>query len=358
MFRLGQLASIFGGRNLFIMQQSTRFASIISDGRGKCDESFDSNYKMCFGPSSESHLGIKDVTKENVWGYKFPQVCLKYGKEDSIQHALAVGIDASYPNSSRYLDRGDKSLHVLPTFLLPLANKILMELSRQSQIIPNDRTVHGEIYIKMLHPLEPEGEIWYDLELVDILDKGKGTLYCYNFHGTDTTGTKIFLIEYQMYEIGTGSDSSSGKGRPTRSEKVIPILPPPQGKEPDVVFPFTVVPFDPKYFDEEGSPLAKNVSIYSTQHYKQYYSITDKLRPEPRCHGRYYLGGVIQSIFKYFGDGDASKFKSVKTRLAYPVSPGETILTKAWHLGERIQFETFSKQNGKCVLQASYIDLD
>lgn len=89
MFRLGQLASIFGGRNLFIMQQSTRFASIISDGRGKCDESFDSNYKMCFGPSSESHLGIKDVTKENVWGYKFPQVCLKYGKEDSIQHALA-----------------------------------------------------------------------------------------------------------------------------------------------------------------------------------------------------------------------------------------------------------------------------
>lgn len=91
-----------------------------------------------------------------------------------------VGIDASYPNSSRYLDRGDKSLHVLPTFLLPLANKILMELSRQSQIIPNDRTVHGEIYIKMLHPLEPEGEIWYDLELVDILDKGKGTLYCYN----------------------------------------------------------------------------------------------------------------------------------------------------------------------------------
>lgn len=97
----------------------------------------------------------------------------------------------------------------------------------------------------------------------------------------------------------------------THQSNIVPLVSPPQGREPDVVLPFTAVPFDPKYFETVKSP-PKDMSLFATNYHKQYYAITDKLRPEPRCHGRYYLGAVVQNILKYFGEGDVSKFKSVK----------------------------------------------
>ncbi|XP_021963530.2 peroxisomal multifunctional enzyme type 2 [Folsomia candida] len=331
MFRFPQLASI-KAKNYFL-PTGKRFASIISDGRGKCDEKFDTSYKVCLDNDKSS---VKDVTMENVRGYEFPKVCLRYGREDAIQHALAVGIDESYPNWAHYLDRGNTSFQILPTFLLPVANQILLELSWQSQIMPTERCVHGEIYVKLFQPLKPDGEICFELELVDILDKGKGTNFCYNFHGTDAAGRKIFFIEYQIYEMGVRRYSSpGGQGKSAHHPNIVPLVAPPAGREPDVVLPFTAVPFDPKYFESVKSP-PKDMSLFATNYHKQYYAITDKLRPEPRCHGRYYLGAVVQNILKYFGEGDVSRFKSVKTRLSYPVSPGETILTKAWHLASYI----------------------
>lgn len=42
------------------------------------------------------------------------------------------------------------------------------------------KTLHGEHYIQQLRQLPPEGIINLEIKTLDVLDKGKGTLYCYS----------------------------------------------------------------------------------------------------------------------------------------------------------------------------------
>lgn len=42
------------------------------------------------------------------------------------------------------------------------------------------KTLHGEHYIQQLRQLPPKGIINLEIKTLDVLDKGKGTLYCYS----------------------------------------------------------------------------------------------------------------------------------------------------------------------------------
>lgn len=42
------------------------------------------------------------------------------------------------------------------------------------------QTVHGEQYIQQIRQLPPKGKIDLEIKTLDVLDKGKGTLYCFS----------------------------------------------------------------------------------------------------------------------------------------------------------------------------------
>lgn len=58
-----------------------------------------------------------------------------------------------------------------------------MSLSNRNGWLLFDKTVHGEHYIQQIRQLPPKGEIDLEIKTLDVLDKGKGTLYCFSSKG-------------------------------------------------------------------------------------------------------------------------------------------------------------------------------
>lgn len=69
-----------------------RYAHVIADGRGQCNEHFNSQYKMNIGDFKPVDL-FKNLNKVPLSEYKFPQFCLKYSQEDCVEHAVASNFE-------------------------------------------------------------------------------------------------------------------------------------------------------------------------------------------------------------------------------------------------------------------------
>lgn len=66
--------------------------------------------------------------------------------------------------------------------MFPFSNKMLLDmgLSNPSTWMSFYKTLHGEHYIEQFKQLPPQGVINLEIKTLDVLDKGKGALYCYN----------------------------------------------------------------------------------------------------------------------------------------------------------------------------------
>lgn len=93
-----------------------------------------------------------------------------------------VGVQPEEKHADFFLNKWNTKLCALPSFIFPFANKVLldMSLSSPSAWLSFDQTVHGEQYIQHFRQLPPKGIINFEIKILDILDKGKGTLYCFN----------------------------------------------------------------------------------------------------------------------------------------------------------------------------------
>lgn len=91
---------------------------------------------------------------------------------------LSVGISGSYQNASNLLDVNSKSLQVIPSFVLTFSNIIIIALAREKLMV-REKTLHGEVAMSFSQTIKPEGIIRHELNVVDIIDKGKGTLFIF-----------------------------------------------------------------------------------------------------------------------------------------------------------------------------------
>ncbi|KAJ6641641.1 Peroxisomal multifunctional enzyme type 2, partial [Pseudolycoriella hygida] len=322
----------------FVCQQFfRRYAHVIHDGRGPCNEHYDSRFVLnLVNPKSVLKLDKTTATK-----YRFPKFSLKYSLDDVVQHRATLGIEEWNPELVEVMRKESKNVQVPPSFALVFSNFIMLAVAKK-EIMIKDRTVHVNQVIDMFRPLKSEGVITYELKVVDILDKGKGTLLTYNLYGRDEHDNELFFLQNKFYQLNISANETDKQ--PTK-KTVEPVK-----RLPDQIFEFKTEPFDLTWFSNP-TPDDMKEPLFSPNHFRQYHDITHNFQTEPICHGRYYIGMVMNQLLTHYGGGDLTSLKRLETRLTHAVGPSQTLVTNSWKIAEQIHFETGANETGKLVLQ-------
>lgn len=237
-----------------------------------------------------------------------------------------VEIGRWFPEANELISKKSNYKLVLPSFVLTFSNFIMLALSKHN-IMMKDRTVHVEQNIDIICPLKPEGIITYDLKEIEIIDKGKGTLFTFNrefdfvrekpiifnsnliitVYGRDEDENEMFFLQKKFYEINIHRQV----GKQRSNEQTSKQIEVPTKIEPDQVFEFKTKAFNSTMFFNP-TPNDMKESLFSPNHWRQYHDITKHFKSEPNCHGRYYLGAVINQILDHFANGDATLLKRVQ----------------------------------------------
>ncbi|XP_031637094.1 peroxisomal multifunctional enzyme type 2-like [Contarinia nasturtii] len=338
-----------------------RTLTILADGNGTNNNKvFCSRITLDF-ENPESPLPLSEVNKTNLKNYQFPVIKISYDRNDVVEHAKSIGIKADNKYADLYLNQSHKKFQVLPSFLLPFSNKILIDLCSFPSTawkLSFEHLLHGEHYIQQLKQLPPEGIVNLKIKTSDVMDKGKGTLYCFNMNIYDeNNGETYFTMDYHILEVGTGGFIGN-KSNPHMTRKVTP--PNSNYNPPDSILEFqTFIPKDGIKTELSDSDL--NMPCYSSLHPHQRYGTNFEFLRSPIAHGRYTFAGVMKSILFKYANGNVEKFKAAKVRFAKPVYPGDNILISTWKADEsRITFQGDVKRDGENikVLTDGYIDLD
>lgn len=92
---------------------------------------------------------------------------------------ISVGMEEWSPEKNERINKNSSNMQVPPSFVLIFSNFIMLALAKRD-IMLKDRTVHAEQYIDIIRPLKSEGVITYELKVVEIIDKGKGTFFTFH----------------------------------------------------------------------------------------------------------------------------------------------------------------------------------
>lgn len=90
-----------------------------------------------------------------------------------------MGTELWCPDANELIDGRSRNVQVPPSFVLVFSNFIMLALAKRGVMV-KDKTVHAEQYIDIIRPLKPEGVFSYELKVVEIIDKAKGTIFTYN----------------------------------------------------------------------------------------------------------------------------------------------------------------------------------
>lgn len=269
-----------------------------------------------------------------------------YNYRDAIIYALGVGATVQDPNDIRYLYENADEFAVLPTYYVLYGPMGAMESSIMSDAVPfhfnPTQILHGEQYLEVHKPLPTEGTVETRFKVLDILDKGKGTIVLVQHDTYDVNGEKLSTGQMSAFIVGAGGF----KGKRT-STFAIPTVDPPT-RNPDVtVMQKTNVDQAALYrLSGDLNPLHIDPNIAMLGGFKQ-----------PILHGLCSLGFSTRHVLQTYAAGDPRLFKSIKVRFAKPVIPGQTLRTDMWRNGNRIHFQTSIHETGVPVITGAYVDL-
>ena len=73
--------------------------------------------------------------------------------------------------------------------------------------------------------------------------------------------------------------------------------------------------------------------------------------PRPILHGLCSYGFSARAVYDKFGGADPTRVKKVATRFTSHVFPGETLIVDMWKSGDRVYYETKTKERGLVVIK-------
>jgi 3-hydroxyacyl-CoA dehydrogenase/3a,7a,12a-trihydroxy-5b-cholest-24-enoyl-CoA hydratase len=299
------------------------------------------------GPSKG---GNEFIDVDQALGFTFPEVETSYDERDLALYALGVGA-ATDPTDNHGLqlvyEMHGKGMKALPTFGVIPALNTMMKLAKEGKQAPGlnfglDRLLHGEQYTELKRPLPTKGKLTHRAKVKDIVDKGKHALIVNEIITYDEDGNE--LVRNELTSLIRGAGGWGGEREKTED----PNQPP--DRAPDATVEEKIPDNQALLYRLSGdwNPLHADPGFAKAFGF-------DK----PILHGLCTFGYAARHVIDNFApEGNPDYFKSIRTRFADSVFPGETLVTEMWKESDnKVVFRTKVKERDSVVISNAAVEL-
>jgi acyl dehydratase len=268
-----------------------------------------------------------DVATLKRW--PFEPLTQAYTHSDTILYALGLGLgqDPLDPLQLRYTY--EDGLQALPSMAVVLGSPGFFAKDPRTGI-DWVKLLHGEQELELHAPLPAEATVVGLTKVTRLVDKGagKGALMYSEREITDAaTGARLATSRSVTFMRGDGGFAAAGQP----SDEPPPARPATPDTPPDTVFEWTTRPEAALVYRLSGdfNPLHADPKVAAAAGFEA-----------PILHGLCSFGITGWALVSAVCGGDASRLRSIGTRFAAPVYPGETLRVEIWRHGDTVQFRT------------------
>jgi peroxisomal enoyl-CoA hydratase 2 len=262
------------------------------------------------------------LVPEKVIGFKSDWVEFTVNPNDTIIYALAIGFNEDQLNKNHFKFTYELSddFTVFPTYASVLPIRNFVDVFTACQYIPEFNLMsllHGEQWEEFYNPLPTSGKLKYRMEIVDIEDRGKGTVFCLQ-------ASIYSLDEKTLYASNFSNIFVKGvKGQGVKSvgplKQAIPKLPTSQ--------PFKEVTV--KTHNNQALYYRIGGNDPNPLHVDPDMSIMGGFE-KPILHGLCFYGITAKTAYELFCDGKPENLLGYKARFTSHIIPGETLSIQFW----------------------------
>lgn len=273
-----------------------------------------------------------------------------YEPDDVILYHLGIGAGFAATDARELEYTYEKNLKVLPSFAVVAAGSFSGRARKESRGGGNLRAIegidfnpatllHGEQDIELHQPLPTAATFNISSRVADVFDKGKAALLIMEQAAKTEDGEALFTNRMSLFLRGEG-----GFGGPAG---------PPAGNAPPERNPDGCV---------ESQTLAQQALLYRLCGDKNPLHADPEFAKmggfdTPIIHGLCSYGIACKAIVDGVLGGDTGAVARYQARFRGVAFPGETYLTSYWREGERIVFETRSRERDAVIISNAAVEL-
>jgi acyl dehydratase len=270
---------------------------------------------------STTQKSIK-LEPSKVIGYKTKMIEFPIDQNLTIIYALAIGFNEDQMNQKhfKFTYELNDEFTVFPTYASVIPLKDLADLLGGCPGIPDFNMMsllHGEEWIEFIKPLPNSGSILYQSEIVDLEDKGKGTVICVQIRLYSKEDKSLLsVITCNLFVRGLKGEGVKSVG-PLKS--TLPKVP---NSQPIKQVTVKTQPNQALYYRVGGNdpnPL----------HVDPEMSIMGGFE-KPILHGMCTYGITAKAAYELFCEDKIQNLAAFKARLTSHVIPGESLNIQFW----------------------------
>jgi len=290
------------------------------------------------------------IDREKALGASLGESQASYEPDDVILYHLGIGAGFEATDRGELEYTYEKNLKVLPSFAVVAAGSFSGRARKESRGGGNLRDIegiefnpamllHGEQDVELHQPLPPAADFSMSGRVADVFDKGKAALLIMEQAAKTAGGEALFTNRMSLFLRGEG-----GFGGPSG---------PPAGneapeREPDGILESRTLPQQALLYRLCGdkNPLHADPEFAKMGGF-------DK----PIIHGLCSYGIACKAIVDGVLGGDTGAVARYQARFRGVAFPGETYLTSFWRDGDRIIFETRSRERDAVIISNAAIQV-
>lgn len=282
--------------------------------------------------------------------WNFEKVVQKYSWREVSLYALSVGYAENVTDPRELKFIYENGMTPPPTLPVILGSPGFW-LDNPKTGVNWVKVLHGEHSLTLHRPIPSAAEIFSEMRITHIIDKGvgKGAILVQERKIYDAkTNVALATIEHLTFCRGDGGFSTiEGNG-------------PPGGDK-----------YTSKSTSTPTRPADKTCELSTISQAALFYRLCGDLNPlhvdpavakqggfdRPILHGLATFSIAGHAILKTFCKYDTERLKSIRMRFKSPFYPGETLKTEFWGNKKGIQFRSFAMERNKEVLSNGFAEI-
>ena len=277
-------------------------------------------------------------------------VPFRYSRRDTMLHALGIGLGMD-PLDTAQLRFAYEPETGSETAVFPTQSAVLgwVDVVRDPRFrdpsfgIDGNRSVVGELEIRVLAPLPSEGEGTARTRFAKVIDKGPGrgalllTRKEIVFGGRESPAA---VLDSWLFVRGAGGFGGCTEGGPE------PVMLP--DRVPDAVCDLPTPP---------NLALIYRLSLgdYNAVHADPHFAEREGFA-RPILHGIANLSIATHAVLRTVLGYDETTIRGVRARMTSPVFPGDTLRTEMWREGSAVLFRTQALERKALVMTGGRVD--